>query len=627
MLQFQNLALRRGKTVLFSAANGQIHPGQKVGITGRNGTGKSSLFGLIQHQLSTDEGSLDYPPSWAVSVVEQETPALKLAAIEYVIAGDQKYTHIQNGLANCDELSQGEKIAHLHAELDAIDGYSIQSRAAQLMHGLGFVQNNISDPVASFSGGWRMRLNLARALIQQSDLLLLDEPTNHLDLDAVIWLESWLSTYPGTLLLISHDRTFLDNIVNQIINIENNTLSIYSGDYSSFESKRAAQLVQQQAKYEKQQAEINHIQHFIDRFKAKASKAKQAQSRVKALSKIVQISQAHIDSPFSFAFTTDEQLPQPLITINQISFGYESNPVLSHVSFSLMAGDRIALLGPNGAGKSTLIKLLAGEIKPGSGEIVTSPKLKIGYFAQHQLEQLCVDDDAFTTIQNLDKSQREQQVRDYLGRFAFLGDKVFTPISALSGGEKARLVLATIVFHQPHLLLLDEPTNHLDIEMRHAICVALQTYAGGVIIVSHDRHLLSSMTDQFFLVDQQRIVPFKGDLNDYQKWAQDLNKEQCATDKSVSPSSKKQQRQQKADNRSRLKSITNKIKQLEKKLAALEIEQQDIELQLGDEETFLAENKAKMLALLKRQTEVESNRTKIENEWLAESEKLEEQQE
>jgi ATP-binding cassette subfamily F protein 3 len=512
MLVFSELFLRRGKKVLLEDANFSIPAGQKVGITGSNGVGKSSLFSLILGELEADNGNFSMPADWVIAHVAQHTPAGDIPALDYVLQGDRDYVDLQDKISAATDNDDGMMLAELHGRLEDIDGYSAESRAATLMHGLGFKPEEIRLPVEEFSGGWRMRLNLAQALMCRSDLLLLDEPTNHLDLDAVIWLQNWLSRYDGTLLLISHDREFLDSFITLIANIEHRHITLYSGHYSSFEKARAEQLAQQQAAHIKQQKEVEHIEKFIRRFGAKATKAKQAQSRVKVLERMQLIAAAHIDSPFHFNFREPEKLPERLLDSRDVSLGYNNMAILKDVSIHLHAGDRIGLIGPNGAGKSTLIKFLAGELEAQSGESWQAQYLKIGYFAQHQLEQLVPEQTALQHLRLLDKKARESSLRGFLGGFGFIGDRVEEPVAPFSGGEKARLVLALLIYQKPNLLLLDEPTNHLDLEMRHALSMALQEYVGAMVIVSHDRHLLKSVTDQFILVDNGKVEAFDGDL-------------------------------------------------------------------------------------------------------------------
>lgn len=522
MILFTNLSLKRGQTTLLENANAAINPKQKVGLVGKNGCGKSSLLALLKKEISPESGEVSYPTNWQLAWVNQETPSLAISALDYVILGDRQYVALQQQLEQANQNNDGNAIARIHEQLDTIDAWTIQSRAASLLNGLGFSQAELSQPVSAFSGGWRMRLNLAQALLCPSDLLLLDEPTNHLDLDAVIWLERWLQQYQGTLVLISHDRDFLDPVVDKILHIENQKINEYTGDYSSFEKQRAEKLAQQTALYRQQQQKVAHLQKYIDRFKAKATKAKQAQSRMKALARMELIAPAYVDNPFTFEFREPLALPNPLLSMEKVSAGYENNgqitEILKQIKLNLVPGSRIGLLGKNGAGKSTLIKLLAGEITALSGNIQLAKGVQLGYFAQHQLDTLRAEESALWHMQQLAPQQTEQQLRDYLGSFAFHGDKVNEQVAHFSGGEKARLVIALIVWQRPNLLLLDEPTNHLDLDMRQALTEALVDYQGSLVIVSHDRHLLRNTVDEFYLVHDGQVEEFKGDLADYQKW-------------------------------------------------------------------------------------------------------------
>ncbi|MEZ0315617.1 MAG: ATP-binding cassette domain-containing protein, partial [Methylophilaceae bacterium] len=518
MIQFKNLTLARGIKVLVEGASFQLHPGHKVGLTGANGAGKSSVFAMLRGELHAESGDLDMPPQWVIAHVAQETPALQDAAIEFVLDGDVELRAIEQALADAEARHEGEKVGELHARLSEVEGYSAKARAAELLHGLGFSNADLGRPVSDFSGGWRVRLNLARALMCRSDLLLLDEPTNHLDLDAVIWLEGWLKEYRGTLVLISHDRDFLDSIVNHIAHIEQQHLTLYKGGYSDFERQRAERLLQQQAMYERQQRNVAHLQNYIDRFRVQATKARQAQSRIKALERMEMISAAHIDSPFGFGFREMQGAPDPLLVLDEVSAGYNDKAILKNIVLTLRPGERLGLLGRNGAGKSTLIKLLAGELAPMHGKRVEGKELKIGYFAQHQLEQLRLDESPLQHMMRLDPQTREQEHRNYLGGFDFRGDMASSPCGPFSGGEKSRLALALLIWTRPNLLLLDEPTNHLDLEMRHALTLALQDYQGGVVIVSHDRAMLRASCDKFVLVADGAALTFDGDLDDYKDW-------------------------------------------------------------------------------------------------------------
>ncbi|MES2553466.1 MAG: ATP-binding cassette domain-containing protein, partial [Pseudomonadota bacterium] len=526
MIQFKNLMLTRGIKVLVQGASLQLHPGHKVGLTGANGAGKSSLFAMLRGELQVESGDLDIPPAWVVAHVAQETPALQDSAVEFVLDGDIELRNVEAALRQAEANQSGPnphekvgiRLAELHARLGEIEGYSAKARAAELLSGLGFSNADLSRPVSDFSGGWRVRLNLARALMCRSDLLLLDEPTNHLDLDAVIWLEGWLKEYRGTLVLISHDRDFLDAIVNHVAHIEQQQLTLYRGGYSDFERQRAERLLQQQAMYERQQRNVAHLQSYIDRFRVQATKARQAQSRIKALERMEMISAAHADTPFSFGFREMQGAPDPLLVLDEVDAGYNATAVLKNIVLTLRPGERLGLLGRNGAGKSTLIKLLAGELAPLAGKRVEGKNLNIGYFAQHQLEQLRLDESPLQHMMRLDPSTREQEHRNYLGGFDFRGDMASSPCGPFSGGEKSRLALALLIWTRPNLLLLDEPTNHLDLEMRHALTLALQDYEGGVVIVSHDRAMLRASCDKFVLVADGKAEAFDGDLDDYKEW-------------------------------------------------------------------------------------------------------------
>lgn len=625
MLNFKNVSLRRSAQILFTNASFTIHRGQKVGITGANGVGKSSLFAMVRGELHADEGDFTMPPALEIAHVAQETPALTSAALDYVIDGDFELRHLQQQLLIAEKEDNGLKQAELHAALEQIDGYTAEVRAARLMSGLGFETPQQQNPVNSFSGGWRMRLNLAQALMCRSDVLLLDEPTNHLDLDAVIWLQEWLQKYPGTLLLISHDRDFLDTITTHIVHIEQHQATLYTGNYSAFEIMRAEKLAQQQSAYEKQQREIAHIQSFITRFKAKATKAKQAQSRVKTLEKMELIASAHIDSPFTFGFAIPEKLPNPLLQLEEASIGYDGNTIMENVSLSISPGDRIGLLGANGAGKSTLIKALAGELLPLTGKRREAEHLKIGYFAQHQLEQLRLDENPLWHLQQLDKQATEKELRNFLGGFDFKGDKVLENVAPFSGGEKARLVLALLVYQNPNLLLLDEPTNHLDLEMRHALSLALQDYQGAMLVVSHDRHLLRSVTDTLLLAANQHLQIFDGDLEDYRIWLSEQKKvaQEIQTPQAETMTvSRKDQRKQEAERRKRLKPLLDAVKKAEEALEHYHLQQQTLEQQLADPKLYEDSEKERLKALLTEKTVIDKALEQAENTWMNAEEQL-----
>lgn len=630
MIVLSSIQVRRGVQILLDNATATINPGQKVGLVGKNGSGKSTLLSLLKEEIASDAGSVTLPPTWSISWVSQETPSLNVSAIEYVLDGDREYRELEASLAQANLEDNGEAIALLHGKLDAIQAWSIHARAASLLSGLGFSQAQLQIPVSQFSGGWRMRLNLAQALICRSDLLLLDEPTNHLDLDAVIWLERWLKSYPGTLILISHDRDFLDPIVDKILHIEQQSLFEYTGNYSSFEHQRMVKLGQQQALYESQQKKVTHLQSYIDRFRAKASKAKQAQSRIKMLERMALIAPAHVDSPFSFTFQPPAALPNPILNMEKVTAGYGDRIILDKIKLNLVAGSRIGLLGLNGAGKSTLIKLLAGEITPLHGEVGLSKGVKLGYFAQHQLELLRTEESPLQHFAREAPEASVQQLRDYLGSFGFHGDKVSQPTGSFSGGEKARLVLAQIVWHRPNLLLLDEPTNHLDLDMRQALTEALIDFQGALLVVSHDRHLLRSTTDELYLVHDQHVAVFAGDLDDYQQWLSDLHKRSPQNEEIVpsansnTAQSRKEQKKREAEQRQRTQPLRKELEKLEKQIEKITSELSHTEALLADSELYLVSRKAELTATLQQQAEAKSRLEDCEAAWLEVQERLEE---
>lgn len=530
MIRIRDLQLLRGSRALLDGAGLAVNPGEKVGLVGSNGSGKSSLFALLRGELHADRGDVEIPADWRIASVDQETPALARSALEHTLDGDVEFRSVQAELAAADHLSgeqlSGEQLAELHHRFEALDGYGVEARAAQMLAGLGFDSEAQQRPVASFSGGWRMRVNLARALIKPSELLLLDEPTNHLDLDAILWLERWLSRYPGTLVVISHDREFLDRLVDVIVHVEHGTLTTYRGDYSAFERQRGERLMQQQAIFEKQVRQRSHLQSYIDRFRYQATRARQAQSRIKALERLQAVAPLQAASGFDFAFLEPARLCSPLLSLNEVQAGYGDTPVLEHIHLNLLPGSRIGLLGRNGAGKSTLVKLLAEEIAPLRGQIEHGRNLVVGYFAQQQLEVLDLRASALLHLQRLAPRAREQELRDYLGGFGFRGEGVTAPVAPFSGGEKTRLALALLIWQRPNLLLLDEPTNHLDMEMREALVLALQDFTGAVVVVSHDRHLLRTVVDELYLVQDGAVSPFAGDLDDYQQLQQQSQRQQ-----------------------------------------------------------------------------------------------------
>ena len=628
MIVFSSLQIRRGTRVLLDNATATINPGQKVGLVGKNGCGKSTLLALLKNEISADGGSMTFPGNWALAWVNQETPALAMPAIEYVIDGDREFRQLEAELAKANERNDGHAIALVHGKLDAVDAWTIRSRASSLLHGLGFSNEQLERPVSDFSGGWRMRLNLAQALICRSDLLLLDEPTNHLDLDAVIWLERWLKNYPGTLILISHDRDFLDPVVGKIIHIEQESMFEYTGNYSSFEGQRATRLAQQQSMFESQQERVAHLQSFIDRFKAKASKAKQAQSRVKMLERMELIAPAHVDNPFHFSFRAPESLPNPLLRMEKVSAGYGDRVILDSIKLNLVPGSRIGLLGRNGAGKSTLIKLLAEEIQPLKGDIGLAKGVKLGYFAQHQLEYLRADESPLQHLARIAPKELEQQLRDYLGGFGFRGDKVTEHTARFSGGEKARLVLALVVWQRPNLLLLDEPTNHLDLDMRQALTEALIDFEGALVVVSHDRHLLRSTTDDLYLVHDGKVEAFDGDLEDYQQWLVDLQKQEnqpqdSAKDNANSAQARKDQKRREAELRTQTQPLRKQITKIEKQMEKLNAQLAEVEEKLADSAIYDQSRKAEMTECLQTQVKVKAALEECEMEWLDAHDQLE----
>lgn len=620
--------------MLIRDASLQLHPGHKVGLTGANGVGKSSLFALLRGEIQLESGDLEMPSSWVVAHVAQETPALEMQAIDFVLDGDVELREIEAALTSAEQSEAGALIGELHQRLTDIDGYSAKSRAAELLNGLGFSQAAMSKSVATFSGGWRVRLNLARALMCRSDLLLLDEPTNHLDLEAVIWLEGWLQSYRGTLFLISHDRDFLDAIVNHIAHVEQQALTLYKGGYSDFERQRAEKLALQQSMFVKQQRKVAHLHTYIDRFRAQATKARQAQSRIKALERMEMISAAHVDSEFGFEFREPMASPDPLLVLDDVNVGYDTTPTITRIALAVRPGERIGLLGKNGAGKSTLIKLLAQELQPLSGKRVEGKELRIGYFAQHQLEQLRPEESPLEHMVRLDPQTREQAHLNFLGGFDFRGDMARSACEHFSGGEKSRLALALLIWSQPNLLLLDEPTNHLDLEMRHALTVALQSYKGGVILVSHDRSLLRACCDQFMLVADGKAEVFDGDLDDYKDWlATQKNVEAGplavkpagdemleAPVKAVSRAELKQARQARLTER---RPLIKEIDQLDKQVTTWQAEKAAIDTQLSAPELYEQSDKTLLQDLLKSQGELTQKIEEGEMRWLELEEQLE----
>lgn len=631
MIQIDNLSVRRGENLLFDQLSCQIHPGYKVGLTGANGCGKSSLFAVLRNELVIDNGDIKIPKDWVMAHVAQEAPAGDRSAIDCVLDGDKEWRELNEKIQDTDH----PRYLKYHSRYEEIDGYSARSRAAQLLNGLGFKKDDIDKPAKEFSGGWRVRLNVARALMCRSDLLLLDEPTNHLDLDAVLWLERWLRNYPGTLVLIAHDRDFLDQLTSHTLHIENQRAKLYKGNYSAFEKVRAEQLANQQSQFVKQQRDIAHMQDFVRRFKAKATKAKQAQSRLKALERMEVIAPAHVDSPFSFSIPDPEKNPSPLLSVHDAAIAYDDKNIIEKVSFSMAPGDRIGLIGPNGAGKSTVIKMLAGELKLSEGNYHSAKDVKIGYFAQHQIEQLQMSHTPMEHIHLVDKelnngTATENQLRRYLGSFGFSGTKATSKVAPFSGGEKSRLALALLCYKRPNLLLLDEPTNHLDIEMRQALAVALQRYEGAVVLVSHDRHLLKVNSDTLILVANGRATEFQGSVDDYPKWLVEHNKGSNSnnapklTAKPINTAAaKKEQKRIEAEQRKAVQPLRDKVKRAERVMEKLTIQKQIIEEKLSDNSIYDDENKDSLKALLTDQAYIQKELDAAENDWMQASEALE----
>jgi len=613
MLRFDNINLRRGSRLLLNGANFLVHPGWRVGLTGRNGSGKSSLLALIAGELAPDAGDFGRPRDWTLAHVRQQAEAYAHCALDHVLDGDAEFRRLERELGVAEAAHDAARQASLHDRLRAIGGYAARARAGELLHGLGFAADDELRAVAGFSGGWRMRLNLAQALMCRSDLLLLDEPTNHLDLDAVLWLEEWLRRYDGTLVVVSHDREFLDRVVTHVLHIADAGAELFAGSVSAFERKRAERLAQQQIAHERQQAERARLQRFVDRFKAKATKARQAQSRVKALERMTEIAAVRAESGIEFEFSRPDALPDPLLTLADAAVGYGERRIVERIRLSLRPGDRIGLLGANGAGKSTLIKTIAGVLAPLDGQRLENKGLAIGYFAQHQVEQL--DHDA-TPVQHLLRLQPalgEQAARDFLGTFGFAGERTLADVRGFSGGEKARLALALIVFERPNLLLLDEPTNHLDIDTREALAEAVQEFAGAVVLVAHDRGLLRAVCDDYLLVRDGRVQPFDGDLDDYAKLV--LRAPQVDTTDTAGGDSRKQARRDRAEQRARSAPLRKEVDRIEKKLAALEDERSAVHAELADPAIYAGVG-GHIAGLVRRQGEIAQQIAALEQTWL-----------
>jgi ATP-binding cassette subfamily F protein 3 len=624
MISIESINLQRGGRPLLEQANLIIHAGQHIGITGANGTGKTSLFKLLLGELHVDGGEIHIPPRLGIAHMAQESDFRDIPAVEYVIDGDKQLRTLEQQLVTAEKNADIDHMPALHAALQHIDGYNAHYRAEQLLHGLGFTQQDCNRSVREFSGGWRIRLNLAQVLMCPGDLLLLDEPTNHLDLDATIWLEQWLQRFQGTLLLISHDRDFLDAVTDSIVHIEHKQLFLYRGNYSAFERQRSERLAQQQAMYEKQQQRIKEIEGFVSRFRAKASKARQAQSRLKELDRMQAISAAHIDSPFDFRIPESPKISDPLLSLKDACIGYADKIILNSIKLNLHPGSRIGLLGANGAGKSTLIKALLGELPLLAGERIEGQHLRTGYFAQHQLEALDLDASALLHLQRLDPKATEQSIRNYLGGFNFHGDSALEPVRPFSGGEKARLALAIVAWQKPNLLLMDEPTNHLDLEMRHALTLALQEFNGAMIIVSHDRYLLRNCVDEFWLVNEGNVSAFDGTLEDYQKLLTSQEKKDQTKSNEQSPGiSQKEQRRLAAAKRQQLGPVKNQLQKTEREYTELQQALTAIESQLADPDLYTADKKNTLNTLLQQQLTLKKQLSVTEDRWLDQQAQLE----
>jgi ATP-binding cassette subfamily F protein 3 len=630
MIQLDQLSIRRGGRILFQKASMQLHPGWKIGLTGVNGAGKSTLFSALLGGMESDSGSLTRPNIWTVAHMAQEIKALDMKAIDFVLSGDEEYWLIQDKLNHSEDLSNDE-LAHLYSRFEEIHGYTAASKASQLMAGLGFFEHQSELLVSSFSGGWRMRLNLARTLMSRSDLLLLDEPTNHLDLDAILWLEDWLKAYEGTLILISHDRDFLDAITDHILHIENQVLTLYTGNYSTFETTRAERLAQQQQAFEKQQEAKAHLQKFIDRFKAKATKARQAQSRIKQLERMQELAPAHVDNPFTFSFREPSKMSSPLLTLEHADIGYGDKLIVTNVNLQITPSSRIGLLGMNGAGKSTLIKSLVGDLPLIQGIRKDSELLNIGYFAQHQMDALDGNASPMLQLSRIaDPKISEAALRSFLGSFGFSGERMDTPSESFSGGERARLALALIVWLRPNVLILDEPTNHLDLDMRHALTMALQDFEGAVVLVSHERQLIASVCDELILVHAGQSKEFDGDLQDYATWLRQARidmikngqqpsapvQSQVVEKPSISKLDKEAQRKEAARQRELSRPIRKNIEKIESQIGKIQPRLAEIEALLADSALYEANRKDDLLKLMNEQTELKVKLEQAEEKML-----------
>ncbi len=630
MFNLTDLSLQLGGHWLLQQANLRVNPGDHIGLLGINGSGKTSLLKLLLSELEADTGEIQIPGGTRIAHARQEIASSRRTALEYVLDGDTHLRKLEQQLQQAELQHNGHLIASVHEQLDNIQAYTAPTRAAILLSGLGFNEDQHQQDVQAFSGGWRMRLNLAQALMCPSDLLLLDEPTNHLDLDAIFWLEDWLQRYPGTLVLISHDASFLNSVVSHIVHLEHQKLTLYKGDYDSFVQQRVQALSLQQSMAVKQQKEREHIETFISRFRAQATKAKQVQSRIKQLQKLEQVTLARIASPIQFHFKTPPKQPNPLFVFNKVSLGY-TEPVLTDLNLTLPSQSRIGLIGTNGSGKSTFIKAITASLKPSGGNIHKADNLEIGYFSQHQIDTLTLTESALWHLQKIAPDAREQVLRDYLGQFNFRGSKVDDKIQPFSGGEKARLCLALIIWEKPNLLLLDEPTNHLDLDTRQALSLALQDYEGSMILVSHDRNLLSSCCDEFWLVENKKIEPFDGNLEDYKNWLTNKNilsknalkNNSLINEKQNSRDDKLNKKRQQAETRKKLSPLKKKLSETEKEMESKQYSLQNIEQDLSIDTIYSPENKERLAMLLQQQAELTQQVQKLEHSWFEIHEELE----
>ncbi|MDX1348140.1 MAG: ATP-binding cassette domain-containing protein [Thiomicrorhabdus chilensis] len=634
MLAIHGVSIRAGVKPLFENASLSIHPGQKVGLIGQNGVGKTTLFKAIMNEVPLDAGQISVPANWLIGYVEQEVSDSKLCALDYVCFGDSQYAELEAKIKHAEQLDDHDALVRAHDEMDRISGYEVPQKAQQLLAGLGFSVQDLNKSIQSFSGGWQVRLKLAKALMQRSDLLLLDEPTNHLDIEAVAWLIQWLKSYQGAVLMISHDRDFLDQVVQGIAHIQHQKIHYYSGNFAAFERQRNEQLMQQHALHEKQKQQMQHLKTFIERFKAKASKAKQAQSRVKALERMEQVAAVQATNPFHFEFFEPKHQPDPMVKVENVDFGYDDKPILQQASLVLRAGDRIGLVGVNGSGKTTLIKLLVGEVEPQAGKIQISKGVTVGYFAQHQLEALQLEHSPLQHMLTLGGEVSDQQARDFLGQFGFTNEQSLTPVATFSGGEKARLALAMIVYQRPNLVILDEPTNHLDMETRDALDMALQEFGGALIVVTHDKHLLASIADQFWWVHEGKVTLYHGDLESYLqtrlktlKQSQETQKQAERLEMDRPVQNKKQLRQQNAQRRKQLDQLLkphlSAMKKVEKQMEKAQSELDQLHELMEDSALYEAENKSKLTEILKTQASCEKVLEESELEWLELQEQIE----